>query len=237
MVANTNDCYILSIETSQKVCSVALFNGPNLLASNTLYSEKTASSLLTPIIEQLLKNCELKPSELHAVAVAKGPGSYTGLRIATSTSKGLCLAIDKPLISVNTLQGMAAQIVDFYPNNYLFCAMLDARRMESYCAIFDSNLYFIQKTEAKILDESSFNELLTSHKLVFFGDGALKLKPLLANQENAIFIEKNIFPNAISIGQIAYQKYLNQAFENLVTFEPYYLKEFVGNQSPNPNTA
>lgn len=231
MESTGKNCYILSIETSQKVSSVALHNSSALLASSTLFNEKAASGLLTPLIEQLLKNCDLKPTDLEAVAVAKGPGSYTGLRIATSTAKGLCLAIEKPLIAINTLEAMVLQVADFYEKSFLFCPMLDARRMEVYCALYDSNLNCLQDTEAKIIDENSFIDLLSNNSIVFFGDGATKCKSIFGENKNAHFINKNIWPSANTIGKLAFEKYIKNDFENLVTFEPFYLKEFVGNVS------
>jgi tRNA threonylcarbamoyladenosine biosynthesis protein TsaB len=225
---STSDCYILSIEGSQKVCSVAIHNNGDLMASNSIFTEKAASSILTPQIEQILYNCQLKPTDLEAVAVAKGPGSYTGLRIAVSTAKGLCLAIDKPLIAINTLQAMAAQVVSFFPEQYLFCPMLDARRMEIFCAILNKNLEFIEQTQAKVMDEQSFSELLVDKSVVFFGDGAEKCQHLFGDKLNAHFLEKSIFPTAETIGKLAFEKYKMAKFENLITFEPFYLKEFVG---------
>jgi tRNA threonylcarbamoyladenosine biosynthesis protein TsaB len=222
------DIYLLSIETSQKVGSVAIHKNNELLACQTIYTEKSASSLLTPQIEQILSNCGLKPTDLAAIAVAKGPGSYTGLRIAVSTAKGLCVAIDKPLIAVNTLEAMACQISPFFPKHYLLCPMLDARRMEVYCMILNQKLDIIEKTHAKIVDESSFSELLDENIVVFFGDGAAKCKAAFAQNKNAIFLEKAIFPNAETVGELAVRKFEKQEFENLVTFEPYYLKEFIG---------
>jgi tRNA threonylcarbamoyladenosine biosynthesis protein TsaB len=224
------DIYILSIETSQKVCSVAIHNNGEEIANCTLSSEKSASSLLTPIIEQTLANCYLKPTDLAAVAVAKGPGSYTGLRIAVSTAKGLCLAIEKPLIAIDTLKAMTSQVVDYYPINYMYCPMLDARRMEVFCAVLNNNLAFLEKTNAKVLDEESFGELLNKNYVVFFGDGACKCKGLFGDNKNAIFLENKISPNAKTVGKLAYQAFLNSEFENLVTFEPFYLKDFVGTQ-------
>jgi tRNA threonylcarbamoyladenosine biosynthesis protein TsaB len=220
--------HILSIDTSQKVCSVAISKNGEIIANTVLYNDKSASGLITPIIEQILLNCDLKPDALDAIAVGKGPGSYTGLRIAVSTAKGLCMAIEKPLIGINTLEGMAKQIAKYYPSDYLFCPMLDARRMEVFCAIYDSHINTIEETTSKIIDENSFSNLLAAHKIVFFGDGAAKCKVILSENKNAIFLE-NIFPNAGSIAELATIQYDKNQFENLVTFEPFYLKDFVGN--------
>lgn len=223
------DIFILSIETSQKVCSVAIHKNQELLINTTIFSDKSASGQLVPIIEQSLLNCQLKPKDLNAVAVAKGPGSYTGLRIAVSTAKGLCLAIDKPLIAINTLKAMAKQVVPYFPKNYLFCPMLDARRMEVYCAIYDSEMNVVIDTNAKIINENSFDELLAENTVLFFGDGADKSRDILDKNRNAIFLNSKIYPSASQIGELAINKYEVEEFENLVTFEPYYLKEFVGN--------
>jgi tRNA threonylcarbamoyladenosine biosynthesis protein TsaB len=228
-VEEHKEIYILSIETSQKVCSVAIHKNQELLINTTIFSDKSASGQLVPIIEQSLLNCQLKPNNLNAIAVAKGPGSYTGLRIAVSTAKGLCLAIDKPLIAINTLMAMAKQVVPFFPKNHLFCPMLDARRMEVYCAVFDSELNIVQITTAKIIDENSFVELLAENNVVFFGDGADKSMVILGKNRNAIFLDSKIYPSANQIGELAINKYEKGEYENLVTFEPYYLKEFVGN--------
>jgi tRNA threonylcarbamoyladenosine biosynthesis protein TsaB len=229
VLEQSTEVFILSIETSQKVCSAAIHKNGEIIASQALFNEKSASGLLTPIIEQLLKNCNLKPADLLAVAVAKGPGSYTGLRIAVSTAKGLCFAIDKPLIAVNTLEAMALQINNYFPNDYLFCPMLDARRMEVYCAIYSHQMEVLEDTNAKVIDESSFSELLSEKSVVFFGDGAAKCNETLGNNSNAIFLENQIFPSAETVGKLAFKSYKKGQFENLVTFEPFYLKDFIGN--------
>jgi tRNA threonylcarbamoyladenosine biosynthesis protein TsaB len=218
----------LSIETSQKVSSAALHSNGKLLIEQSLYNEKAASGMLAPMIEQLLSNFQIKPSDLEAIAVAKGPGSYTGLRIAVSTAKGLCMAIDKPLIAIETLKAMATQVVGFFPKNILFCPMLDARRMEVYTEIYDADLNIIEAVSAKIIEEYSFSELLANKSVVFFGDGAEKCRAILQKNANAIFLNKEIFPSADTVGVLAYDKFIKKDFENLVTFEPYYLKEFVG---------
>ena len=165
--------------------------------------------------------------DLDAVAVSKGPGSYTGLRIGVSTAKGFCFALNIPLISINTLQHMAAKMVqEANLKDCLFCPMLDARRMEVYCAIFDSNNKEFLTTEAKIIDDTSFANLLNKTKIVFFGDGAAKCKPALAQHSNAIFRD-DFFPSSRDMVELAYQKYMQQHFENTAYFEPFYLKDFL----------
>ena len=221
---------ILSIDTSTKVCSVALHQDGKLLAINELYTEKSHSGMLTTLCENVVKHAHFSLSDLDAIAVAKGPGSYTGLRIGVSTAKGFCFALDKPLIAVNTLEAMAFQIKDFYDASYLICPMIDARRMEVYCQILDSEMNTVSKTEAKIIDEESFAELLAKNKIVFIGDGAVKCQEKITHP-NAIFPTTEITPTAKTIGILATNFYTKSLFENVVTFEPFYLKEFVGTQA------
>jgi tRNA threonylcarbamoyladenosine biosynthesis protein TsaB len=221
---------ILSIDTSTKVCSVALHNVGKLLAISELYTEKSHSGMLTTLCENMVKHAGFSLQDLNAIAVAKGPGSYTGLRIGVSTAKGFCFALDKPLISVNTLEAMAYQIKDFYDEKHLICPMIDARRMEVYCQVFDNQMDKISETEAKIIDEESFSVLLAKNKIVFIGDGSVKCQEKITHS-NAIFPKTEITPSAKTIGILATNLYEKALFENVVTFEPFYLKDFVGTQS------
>ncbi len=217
---------ILSIETSTTVCSVALTTDGNTLASQKLFLEKSHSTLLTVVIEQIMKQVGMEMSELDAIAVSKGPGSYTGLRIGVSTAKGLCYALDKPLIAVNTLLAMANEVNRQNHSGALLCPMIDARRMEVYTALYDAKLNELKKTSAKILEENSFHETLMQNQMLFFGNGAGKFKDLKNNVSNAIFIE-NITPSAWSVGLLANQAFLKGDFEDVAYFEPFYLKDFV----------
>lgn len=183
--------------------------------------------MLTTLIQNAVEHAGFALSELDAVAVAKGPGSYTGLRIAVSTAKGLCFALNKPLLAVNTLEALALQVSVFFTDDSLFCPMLDARRMEVYCAVFDRALHYVQPTQAKIIDSESFSELLETRKLVFCGDGAAKCKGVLEVYENAIFLPVDLYPSAKTVGQLAAGLFEKQQFEEIETFEPYYLKEFM----------
>jgi tRNA threonylcarbamoyladenosine biosynthesis protein TsaB len=221
---------ILSIDTSTKVCSVALHGAGKLLAINELYTEKSHSGMLTTLCENVVKHAGFSLKDLDAIAVAKGPGSYTGLRIGVSTAKGFCFALDKPLISVNTLEAMAYQVKDFYDESHLICPMIDARRMEVYCQVFDNQMNTISETEAKIIDEESFSTLLNEKKIVFLGDGANKCQDKITHK-NAIFPSIEITPSAKTVGSLATNFYEKALFENVVTFEPFYLKDFVGTQS------
>lgn len=218
---------ILSIDTSTKVCSVALHKEGKLLSINELYTEKSHSGMLTTLCESVVKLAGFSLKNLDAVAVAKGPGSYTGLRIGVSTAKGFCFALDKPLIAVNTLEAMAYQVKDFYDTSHLICPMIDARRMEVFCQILDNEMNIISETEAKIIDEGSFSELLSQHKIVFIGDGSAKCQEKITHQ-NAIFPKTEIMPSAKTVGILATNLYEKSLFKNVVTFEPFYLKDFVG---------
>ena len=216
---------ILSIETSTTVCSVAITNGSNTVATQKLFLEKSHSNLLTIIIQNTLDQCSIGAEELDAIAVSEGPGSYTGLRIGVSTAKGLCYTLEKPLISIRTLEAMAYEVNKFNSEEALLVPMLDARRMEVYTATYDSGMELLSKTNAKILDDSSFAETLKENRVLFFGDGSDKFKPLVESQKNIRFIPE-ITPSAWAVGQLASQKLLSKDFEDVAYFEPFYLKEF-----------
>lgn len=221
---------ILSIETSTKACSAAVHQDGKLLSVSELYNEKSSSGMLTTLISHVIKTANLTFQDLDAIAVAKGPGSYTGLRIGVSTAKGLCFTLERPLIAINTLEAMAYQLSTLnFQLPTLLCPMLDARRMEVYCSIFNSDdLEIIEPTQAKIIDETSFADLLSTHKIMFFGDGAEKCRAVLSENPNAIFLEKTIFPSAKNIGFLATKAFEKEQFESVADFEPFYLKEFVG---------
>lgn len=189
--------------------------------------------MLTSLMRDSVTHAGFELSDIDAIVVAKGPGSYTGLRVGVSTAKGLCYALDKPLIAINTLQAMALQLAPFFPG-YLFCPMIDARRMEVYAAVLDENNAFVQETQAVIMNENSFEDLLADHKVVFFGDGAAKCKPILEKHSNAVFPAIDIKPSARTVGQLGIVAFQNGQFEDVAAFEPYYLKDFM---SPAPRKA
>ncbi len=182
------------------------------------------------MIDQLFKNCSFKKDQLSAVIVAAGPGSYTGLRIGVATAKGICYALNIPLISVNTLSLMTWQFLNQLSNehnleNAILCPMLDARRMEVYCLLADKEGQIIEPTQAKIIDEQSFGALLDQRKIYFFGEGSDKCKKSI-HHANAKFVS-DIKPSASSLGAIGFQKFKSKEFENTDLFEPLYLKDFV----------
>lgn len=221
---------LLSLDTSTRSCSVALHSETDLILSCELNTDKSSASMLTPLIQTALTHAGFQMSDLDAIAVAMGPGSYTGLRVGVATAKGLCFALDKPLIAVNTLKAMAKQVAGL-TGNHLLCPMLDARRMEVYCAIYNQALEEVLPTRAEIITENSFNEILTNHSILFFGEGAAKCAPTLGNHPNSNFVTLPIRPSAKTVGELAINDFVNQNFVDLVSFEPFYLKDFVSTKS------
>lgn len=215
---------ILSLETATTVGSVALHRDGEIIGHQFYNLEKSHSRLIHELISQLLSNSEIKREEIDAVAVSGGPGSYTGLRIGVSAAKGLCYALNKPLIAVNTLEAMALQVGSKRSDDYLLCPMIDARRMEVYCALYTNTLEVVMTTDAKIIDTDSFKERLYEEQVVFFGNGAEKCRTAIQS-ENAVFLE-GITPSALEVGVLATKKYKEQAFEDVAYYEPFYLKEF-----------
>lgn len=216
--------FILSVETSTPVCSVAIHQRGTLLGNQSLYIDKSHSGLLVPSINSLVKYCGLELSELDAIAVSKGPGSYTGLRIGVSTVKGLCHALDIPLIAINTLKAMANGMTRYINQEDMLCPMLDARRMEVYSLVTDSNLETLEPTSPKIIDDESYLEFLEKGRVYFFGSGVTKCKEIITHY-NAIFTD-GIEPDAVHLGSLAYARYKSKKFEDLAYFDPFYLKEF-----------
>ncbi|GAB3268038.1 tRNA (adenosine(37)-N6)-threonylcarbamoyltransferase complex dimerization subunit type 1 TsaB [Larkinella harenae] len=219
---------ILSIDTSTTVCSVALHRDGVVAASYELFTEKSSSGMLTTLVQHTVLHSGHQLADLDAIAVAKGPGSYTGLRIGVSTAKGLCFALEKPLLAIDTLAAMVHQVNGFYPQSYALCPMLDARRMEVYCAVFDTEGREMMATSAQIIDEHSFTDLLAQQPVVFFGNGAAKCQKVLDHHVNAVFPQQSIHPSAKTVGQLAAIAYDQGQFEDVANFEPYYLKDFVG---------
>ncbi len=216
---------LLSIETATKVCSVALHYQGELLASQHLHIDKSHSGLLTVLIDNIVQYAGYQLSDLSAVVVSEGPGSYTGLRIGVSTAKGLCFSLDIPVIVVNTLQSMAWGMRKFAEPNGLLCPMIDARRMEVYCLLMEKDGEIIKPPYPEIIDENSFKKELQERKVYFFGDGAEKVIPVLGSAENARFIME-IVPSAVSVGELGWKKWQEKEFADLAYFEPFYLKGF-----------
>lgn len=212
--------YILNIETSTKNCSVSIAqNGKTIALKEVAEESFLHSEKLHVFIDNLLKENQITYKDLNAVALSGGPGSYTGLRIGTSTAKGLCFALDIPLIAVDTLLVLAKQVNE----DSLIIPMIDARRMEVYTAIFDATHNPATPVQALVIDENSFAEI--SEKAVLIGDGAAKCKEVL-NRENFIFLDEIRYPSAREMSEISFDKFQKKEFEDIAYFEPFYLKEF-----------
>lgn len=214
--------YILHLETATKACSVALsLDGKLLALKEDLAAEYTHSENLTLFVQDVLKQANISLKDLHAISVTSGPGSYTGLRIGVSTAKGFCYALGIPLIAVDALISLATQAVQKHSNTNL-CALIDARRMEEFSAIYDSNLNVLKAISADIIDENVYSEF---EPFVYFGDGAEKLQEIWKDK-NCV-IDTTIHSSAIGQIDIAYEKFQKGLFENVAYFEPFYLKDFV----------
>ena len=223
---------ILCLETATPSCSVALVHNGEVLACEEDPKGQNHSEKITLFIDSVMKKAGVSYSQLDAVAVSMGPGSYTGLRIGVSTAKGICYAVSKPLIAVETLEAMAygGKVVISTERserrNLLLIPAIDARRMEVYAAIFDENVNKIKDTEAIIIDENSFADLKKDHHLYLFGDGADKCADLFANDDK-ITVIKDFYCSAKYMNTIAQQKLNNKDFVDVAYFEPFYLKDFV----------
>jgi len=216
---------ILNLETSSTNCSVCLTKDGVILAMKELNSENYShAEKLHVFIEEVMKEAALKMQDLEAIAVSKGPGSYTGLRIGVSAAKGLCYALGVPLVSVSTLKSMASQLKSV-DEDALIIPVLDARRMEVYSAVFDNYLNQVRETKSEIIDEQSFEEYIGSTSVHFLGSGAEKIKGIF-NSDNLTF-HLDVVPSAKEMAVISFDKFKNKDFEDVAYFEPYYLKDFV----------
>lgn len=217
---------ILQIETSTQYCSAAISQDGETRALKIAAGQNLHAGSLTLFIDEVLKTANLQYQDLDAVAVSKGPGSYTGLRIGVSTGKGLCYALDKPLIAIDTLKMMANGFLKANPGfNDLVCPMIDARRLEVYTALYAPLGQEIEPVSAKVIDGNSFAPELRASKITFIGDGALKCEPVIDNA-NATFLAEN-FNTAANMSELAFQRFEAGAFEDVAYFEPFYLKDFM----------
>lgn len=221
---------ILNIETTTTNCSVSLSKqGETLVLKEDYSANYSHAESLHVFIDDVLKSSQMKLSDIDAIAVSKGPGSYTGLRIGVSAAKGLCYALDKPLISVSTLESLSHQV---QISDGIIVPMLDARRMEIYSAVFNSEHQIIRDIQAQILENNLFLEYLEKTKVYFIGNAVDKTKSIIQNK-NAVFIDKKL-PSANELGKLAFLKFLKNDFENVAYFEPYYLKDFIDLKQVKP---
>ncbi len=223
---------ILSIETGTDICSVALANDGELMALRESDEGRDHAKKVALFVDELLRETGVQPSDLDAIAVGKGPGSYTGLRIGVSFAKGMCYALDIPLIAIGSLDALTevaredydAGILDIEEEEWAkakLCPLVDARRMEVYAEVFDNEGKALTDVAAEIVTEDSFKEW-RKDKFVIFGNGAKKCTELLSD---AIFVD--IAPSARGIVRLAEESFKAQKFEDLAYFEPFYLKEFL----------
>lgn len=215
---------LLSLETSTDVCSVAVHRDDALLAIAEVHINQAHASRLALLINQVMNVAGVAMSGLTGVAVSSGPGSYTGLRIGTSTAKGLCFALGVPLLSAGTLDVMARQMMSVSIKDVLLGPMIDARRMEVYCALYNSEGNRLSEVEARVIDADSFAERLKTERIIFGGNGAAKCRSVITHP-NASFLE-GIFPSARHLGDLCYRKLVEGDAEDLMRFEPFYLKDF-----------
>jgi tRNA threonylcarbamoyladenosine biosynthesis protein TsaB len=220
---------LLSLESSTEICSVALHENGILLAVRIIETPRSAAAKLGVLINEVLKESDRSPKEIEGVVITSGPGSYTGLRIGVATAKGLCYALNVPLISVNTLELLANQFQKekskALSDGVLLCPMIDARRMEVYCALLDKELNYIEEVQAKIIDSTSFIDYLENQTIYFIGNGAEKCAKVIENTNAKFVVDQN--PTALVLGEIGYQKFIKGYFEDTFSFEPFYLKDFL----------
>jgi len=222
---------ILGIETATSICSVALVKDGKLLAIRESVGTREHSAELTGYIADVFTEAGLIYSQLDAVAVSIGPGSYTGLRIGVSSAKGLCFALDKPIIAIDTLKSLAWQAMQLCKQqgknmeNILFCPMLDARRMEVFTAMFDQELLIVEPVNARIISEDSFNAF-SGKEIIYFGDGAAKCSHMFESKENFTFLDA-ISLSAKAICMLAENEFEKGNFADLAYCEPFYLKDFI----------
>jgi tRNA threonylcarbamoyladenosine biosynthesis protein TsaB len=213
---------ILNIETATKNCSVALAKEGKIVACKEIAEQNFShAEKLHVFIEELLIENQLQFSDLSAIAVSQGPGSYTGLRIGVSSAKGFCYALNIPMIAIDTLQLIAKQI---QIEDGIIIPMIDARRMEVFTAFYDKNHQQIRNTQAEIIDETSYQEI--SEIIHLIGDGTEKFKNTLTDNK-FIFHSDVVFPSAKQMTQLSFDKFIKNDFVDVAYFEPYYLKDFV----------
>jgi tRNA threonylcarbamoyladenosine biosynthesis protein TsaB len=217
--------YILNIESSTTNCSVSLANNGELISIRELNEKNYShSTKLHSFIEEVLKNSNITVNKLSAIAVSSGPGSYTGLRIGVSAAKGLCYALQIPLISVPTLQVLARQLN--IQREDLIIPVMDARRDEVYSAVYNSEYELVRNIFPEIIDSESFIELAKDNKLYFIGNGQEKCERLIRKNSNLIFSNYDTFPSSKEMILISFKKFKKSKFEDIAYFEPDYLKKF-----------
>jgi tRNA threonylcarbamoyladenosine biosynthesis protein TsaB len=219
---------ILNFDTSTQICSVCLSQDDTILSFRENIEGRNHASLLTIFIDEVLKESGKLPDDLDAIAVSKGPGSYTGLRIGVSTAKGMAYALDIPVLAIPTLKIMASGFNSqkkLDDEKTLLCPMIDARRMEVFTAFYTTGLQVFKEASADIIESDSYSEMRKDHRMIFFGDGAAKCENVLDGKE--ILIDKDYQISSRDMPLLSAEEYGQRNFENLAYFEPFYLKDFV----------
>lgn len=215
---------LLNIDTATEIATISISERDTIIKAITNNNQKDHASFLQPAIKNLLQKTNLSISKLNAIAVTAGPGSYTGLRVGMASAKGLCYALNIPMITINTLEVMGlSSIRQTQDHSALYCPMIDARRMEVFTAVYDHHLTEIIKPSSMILDDEVFKDLLQINKIYFSGSGAVKMKEIPDNK-NAVFADNEVTPD--SMAELSYRNYIKKHFANVSSASPIYLKEF-----------
>lgn len=216
---------ILYIDTATEIATVGISNNNEVLGSVTNTEQRDHAAFLQPAIRDLLKKTGITFIQVEAISVTAGPGSYTGLRVGLASAKGLCYALNIPLITLGTLEVMALSSIKHFKNDdsTLYCPMIDARRMEVFTAVYNNDMEEIVEPSAIILDEKFFSDLLKTKKIIFSGSGAVKLKSILTN-DNADFSDNKILPEALA--ELSYKNFQISNFASISLAEPAYIKDF-----------
>jgi len=212
---------ILNIDTAISTASVCLSKDAHPLQLALNNNQQDHASWLHVAMKNVIARAGLSVNDLEAIAVTIGPGSYTGLRVGLSAAKGLCFALDIPLISINTLELMAFAVKNEEAD--LFCPLIDARRMEVFMAVYDKNMEAVIRPCAMIIEQNSFDLLLLSGKIIFSGNGAEKIRKIVSHP-NAIF--KDLTTTASDMVSLSENKFFGKKFADTIYAEPFYIKEF-----------
>lgn len=219
---------ILHIEASTEICSVALSQDGHVFFERVNRDDRSHAKVIAPFVEEALQTADSQGAKINAVALSCGPGSYTSLRIASSTAKGVCYGRDIPLIAIPTTAIMCVPVLfrDDIPEDALLCPMIDARRTEVYATVYDRALGVVKETHAEVVTPESFKEHLDAHPVYFFGNGAAKCKEIITHP-NAHFLDEHRNPLAKNMMPLAERAWFDKKFEDIAYFEPFYLKNFV----------
>lgn len=225
---------ILHIEASTEICSVALSQDGHVFFERVNHDERSHAKVLAPFVEEALQNADSQGARINAVALSCGPGSYTSLRIASSTAKGVCYGREIPLIALPTTAVMSVPVLfrDDLPEDALLCPMIDARRNEVYATVYDRALSIVKETHAEVVTGDSYKELLDKQPVYFFGNGAAKCKDII-DHPNAHFLDGYRNPLAKNMMPLAEKAWFDERFEDIAYFEPFYLKNFIAAKPKN----